>query len=185
MPSGWLNVPHCRQELNHSCMAACVRMVLAQHGRSVPEADLRQLLGTKLSGTAARNLTAVASLGFDVQLTPSNLTHLRDVLAAGLPPIVFLNTGSLNTGRWTAPTWQWWSASTIPGSISMIRSATAHPRRRLWRLSCKHGRPTDTSPPSCGRSRESGTRTLYRLSNFCQSRPDHDGIDVFFNRSRS
>jgi ABC-type bacteriocin/lantibiotic exporter with double-glycine peptidase domain len=94
MPSGWLNVPHCKQEFNPSCMAACVRMVFSQHGRSVPEADLRQLLGTKLSGTPARNLTAVASLGFDVQLSPSNLTRLRDALAAGLPPIVFLDTWS-------------------------------------------------------------------------------------------
>jgi ABC-type bacteriocin/lantibiotic exporter with double-glycine peptidase domain len=79
-------------------MAACARMVLAQHERTLSEADLRQLLGTKLSGTPARNLTALASLGFDVQLGPSNLTRLSDALAAGLPPIVFLDTGPL--GYW-------------------------------------------------------------------------------------
>jgi ABC-type bacteriocin/lantibiotic exporter with double-glycine peptidase domain len=47
MPSAWLNVPHCKQELNYSCMAACVRMVLAHHGRPLAEAELRQLLDTR------------------------------------------------------------------------------------------------------------------------------------------
>ena len=40
MPSSWLNVPHFRQEHDYSCVAACVRMVLAHYG------DLRT---TKLS----------------------------------------------------------------------------------------------------------------------------------------
>jgi ABC-type bacteriocin/lantibiotic exporter with double-glycine peptidase domain len=70
-------------------------MVLAQHERTVPEADLRQLLDSKQSGTPARNLTAVACLGFDVQLGASNLTRLGDALEVGLPPIVFLDTGPL------------------------------------------------------------------------------------------
>ena len=29
MPSSWLNVPHFRQELDASCVAACVRAVLS------------------------------------------------------------------------------------------------------------------------------------------------------------
>jgi ABC-type bacteriocin/lantibiotic exporter with double-glycine peptidase domain len=96
MPSGWLNVPHFKQAFNYSCLASCVRMVLAHHGQSLPEADLRQLLETKPSGTRAGNLTAVASLGFHVRLDASNLAQLRDAVTAGLPPIVFLDTGALD-----------------------------------------------------------------------------------------
>jgi ABC-type bacteriocin/lantibiotic exporter with double-glycine peptidase domain len=95
MPTGWLNVPHYKQEFNYSCVAACVRMVLAHHGHIVLEADFRQLLDTKPSGTPARNLSRVATLGFDVQLASSNLAGLRAALASGLPPIVFLDTGTL------------------------------------------------------------------------------------------
>jgi ABC-type bacteriocin/lantibiotic exporter with double-glycine peptidase domain len=76
-------------------MAACARMVLACLGQDLPEVDLRQLLQTKPSGTPARNLTALASLGFDEQLGPCNLARLRDAVTAGLPPIVFLDTGAL------------------------------------------------------------------------------------------
>src|SRR5947209_3869075 len=84
------------QEHNYSYLAACVRMVLAHHGRSLLEEELRQLLNTQPHGTPARNLTAVASLGVDVRLRSSNLAQLRDALAAGLPPIVFLDTVSLD-----------------------------------------------------------------------------------------
>jgi ATP-binding cassette subfamily B protein len=96
MPNGWLNVPHFKQEFNYSCIPACVRMVLAYHGRDLSEADLRALLGTGSHGTPARNLMAVASLGFDVQLGPANLSQLRDALTAGLAPIVFVDTGPLD-----------------------------------------------------------------------------------------
>ena len=33
MPSGWLSVPHFQQELEYSCVAACVRIVLATSER--------------------------------------------------------------------------------------------------------------------------------------------------------
>jgi ABC-type bacteriocin/lantibiotic exporter with double-glycine peptidase domain len=71
-------------------------MVLAFHGRPSSEADLRQLLGTGPSGTPARNVFRVASLGFDVQLVPSNVALLATALAAGTPPIVFFETGPLD-----------------------------------------------------------------------------------------
>jgi ABC-type bacteriocin/lantibiotic exporter with double-glycine peptidase domain len=96
MPNISLSVPHFKQELEFSCVAACVRMVLAFHGRPCSEADLRQLLGTGPSGTPARNLLRVASLGFDVQLVPSNMALLEAALAAGVPPIVFFETAPLD-----------------------------------------------------------------------------------------
>jgi ABC-type bacteriocin/lantibiotic exporter with double-glycine peptidase domain len=65
-------------------------------GRILAEAELRQLLDTRADGTRARNLTAIASLGFEVQLDSANLSQLREALAAGLPPIVFVDTGPLD-----------------------------------------------------------------------------------------
>ena len=96
MPKGWLNVPHFRQEVNYSCVAACVRMVLAHYGRNESEANVRQLLGTTSRGTRAANVTNVVQLGFDVRFGTSNLLQLRATLAANVPPIIFLLTGTLD-----------------------------------------------------------------------------------------
>jgi ABC-type bacteriocin/lantibiotic exporter with double-glycine peptidase domain len=74
-------------------------MVLAYHGRAISEAEVRQLLDTRPHGTKARNLTVVASLRFDVLLGAGNLAQLRDLLAAGLPSIAFVDTGPLD--YWT------------------------------------------------------------------------------------
>ena len=66
-----LNVPHHKQEQKFSCLAACVRMVLAHYGHTCSEAELRQLLHTDPLGTRARDVLGVASfasLGVDVQL---------------------------------------------------------------------------------------------------------------------
>jgi ABC-type bacteriocin/lantibiotic exporter with double-glycine peptidase domain len=96
MPNGWLNVPHFKQEFNYSCVAACVRMVLAHYGHSKSEGDLRQLLGTTPHGTRAVSVSRVAPLGFDVQFGASNLLRLQATLAANVPSIVFLLTGALD-----------------------------------------------------------------------------------------
>lgn len=96
MPVVSLTVPHCKQEQRSSCLAACVRMVLAHYGHICSENELRQLLGTGSQGTRARDVARVASLGFDVQLRFSSLADLGAALIAGNPPIVFLDTGSLD-----------------------------------------------------------------------------------------
>ena len=95
MPSSWLNVPHFRQELEYACVAACARMVLAHYGDVRTEAELRSLLDTRPTGTPARNVMRLSSSEFEVYLRPSNLAELQQVLAAGQPPIVFLQTGGL------------------------------------------------------------------------------------------
>ena len=76
MPNGWLNVPHFRQEFNYSCVAACVRMVMAHYGRNESEDNVRQPLGTTSRGTRAANVTNVAQLGFNVRFGASNLPQL-------------------------------------------------------------------------------------------------------------
>ena len=96
MQNGWFNVPHFRQEFNYSCVAACVRMVMAHDGCNESEDNMRQLLGTRPRGTRAANVTNVAQLGFDVRFGVSNLSQLQAMLAANVPPIIFLLTGALD-----------------------------------------------------------------------------------------
>ena len=90
MPSSWLNVPHFQQELEYSCVAARVRIVLAHFGDVRTEAELRSLLDTQPTGTRAGNVMRLSGSGFEVYLRPSNLLELQQVLAANQPPIVFL-----------------------------------------------------------------------------------------------
>jgi ABC-type bacteriocin/lantibiotic exporter with double-glycine peptidase domain len=71
-------------------------MVLAHHGQPHSEAEVRQHLGTGPHGTPARNLFLVGSLGFDVQVETATLAQLAAALAAGVPPIVFLETSFLD-----------------------------------------------------------------------------------------
>ena len=95
MPSSWLNVPHFQQELEYSCVAAGVRMVLAYYGDIRSEAELRLLLDTQPTGTRAGNLMRLSGSAFEVYLRPSNLVELERVLADNQPSIVFLQTGNL------------------------------------------------------------------------------------------
>jgi hypothetical protein len=66
MPSNSLNVPHFPQELDSSCVAACVRMVLAHYGDVRSEADLRMLLDTQPTGTRAGNVMRLSGSAFEV-----------------------------------------------------------------------------------------------------------------------
>jgi ABC-type bacteriocin/lantibiotic exporter with double-glycine peptidase domain len=95
MPSSWLNVPHFQQEHDYSCVAACLRMVLAHYGDSRTEADLRSLLDTQPTGTRAGNVMRLSGSAFEVSLRPSNLVELQKGLGDHQPAIVFLKTGPL------------------------------------------------------------------------------------------
>jgi ABC-type bacteriocin/lantibiotic exporter with double-glycine peptidase domain len=96
MPSNSLNVPHFQQELEYSCVATCVRMVLAHYGDVRSEADLRTLLDTQPTGTRAGNVMRPSGPAFEVYLRPSNLAELQAVLTDNQPVIVFLKTGGLD-----------------------------------------------------------------------------------------
>src|SRR5262245_7043952 len=95
MPSSWLNVPHFQQEFDYSCVAACIRMVLAHCGDVRTEAELRSLLDTQPTGTRAGNVMRLSGPDWEVFLRPSNLAELQKVLSDNQPPIVFLQTGAL------------------------------------------------------------------------------------------
>jgi ABC-type bacteriocin/lantibiotic exporter with double-glycine peptidase domain len=74
-------------------------MVLAHLGKVHSEAELRNLLGTGPDGTRARNLLSLSTLDIDTQLEPMNFSQLTEALAAGTPPLVFVETGLL--GYWS------------------------------------------------------------------------------------
>src|SRR2546428_9599499 len=95
-PIASLNVPHFKQNMGASCTPACVRMVLAYYGRTYSEGELAQALGTGPRGTPARNVERLAALGFDVEVKFSDAAELAAALAAGTPPLVYLDTGSLD-----------------------------------------------------------------------------------------
>jgi ABC-type bacteriocin/lantibiotic exporter with double-glycine peptidase domain len=95
-PIASLNVPHYKQEQGASCTAACVRMVLAYCVRTYLEDELRRMLRTGPRGTPARNIANITSLGFNVDLKFSDAAELAAALLAGTPPIVYLETGSLD-----------------------------------------------------------------------------------------
>ena len=69
-PIASLSVPHYKQEWSYSCVAACVRMVLAHYGQLRTEEEIRQLLGTGPHGTRARAILQVAPLGFTSSSAP-------------------------------------------------------------------------------------------------------------------
>jgi hypothetical protein len=70
-------------------------MVLAHYGDVRTEADLRTLLDTQPTGTSARNVMRLSGPELEVYLRPSNRLELQQALAAGQPPVVFLQTGAL------------------------------------------------------------------------------------------
>jgi ABC-type bacteriocin/lantibiotic exporter with double-glycine peptidase domain len=94
-----MNVPHFQQELDYSCLAACVRMVLAFYGSTHTESELRGLLKTRPGGTSPANvLFRLPSLGFTAELPDASLSYLREQVQAEHPCIVHV---------WTPPLPHW------------------------------------------------------------------------------
>ena len=56
MPRYSIPVPHRQQELDYSCVPACVRMLLAFHGKECSEQELRILFKTRIGGTSTANV---------------------------------------------------------------------------------------------------------------------------------
>lgn len=97
-----MNVPHFEQELHYSCLPACVRMVLAYYGRTVPEAELRTLLKTRVSGTSpVQVMLRLPEIGVDAVVQMASLSVLQQHLENGRPCIVHL---------WTEPLPYWQDA---------------------------------------------------------------------------
>jgi ABC-type bacteriocin/lantibiotic exporter with double-glycine peptidase domain len=94
-----MHVPHFKQELDYSCLAACVRMILAFHRKDYSESDLRKLLKTRMGGTSpARLIWQLPILGFEALVETGSLQSLSEHLNVGQPCIVHV---------WTLPLPHW------------------------------------------------------------------------------
>ena len=87
------------QELQSSCVAACVRMVLGGLGAQVAEMAVRHLIGhTRLGASLTTAQMQLRTAGATVFLhTDWSLDDLRDTLRAGYHPIVGVERHLLGT----------------------------------------------------------------------------------------
>lgn len=103
MPGNYLALPHLSQEQPFTCTPACVRMVLAYHGRDLPERDIALRLDTDDTGTRFRNIANVASLGCRVHFGTGTLADLQAVSGSGMPLIARIKT--MHLPRYPLPPW--------------------------------------------------------------------------------
>lgn len=92
MPERFLNVPHHPQAADHTCLPACLRMVLAYHGMEKSEEELADLLETDFTGTAAARVHRLARYGFLTVLYEATWEDLQRYLEMGLPCIALVYT---------------------------------------------------------------------------------------------
>ena len=91
-----LKIPHYEQELNNSCLPACVRMILAYFGIEKSEQSVRILLKTKPAGTNPINLSNLKNWDINAILSFSNLDQLQNYILQEHPAIALLWTGILS-----------------------------------------------------------------------------------------
>lgn len=92
-----LNVPHYPQETDGLCLPACIQMVLAYWGISIPQKELARRLGTRPHiGTPHRRITHLQFTGLTIHhAADGDLATLRDYLSRAIPLIVFVQTADL------------------------------------------------------------------------------------------
>lgn len=91
-----MNVPHFQQELDYSCLPACVCMVLAYYGEQRPETDLRRLLKTRVTGTSPANvMIRLPDIGFQAIVMDASRFELRRRINLGEPCVVHVWTAAL------------------------------------------------------------------------------------------
>lgn len=92
-------VPHRPQEQPNSCLAACVRMILAYYGLEKSESELRRILRTRGMGTSpARVMIELPRLGFLAMVLDGSFDLLAEYLRSDCPCIIHL---------WTEPLTAW------------------------------------------------------------------------------
>jgi len=102
MPKIFIPVPHLQQELDYSCVPACVRMVLAFHGTQVSESQLRALFKTRPGGTSIANvLLQLPELGHTASVYSASLFELEQLVEAQVPCIVQVWTEYISYWRET------------------------------------------------------------------------------------
>ena len=91
-----LKIPHCKQESDHSCLPACIKMVLSYFGVQKREQEIRSLLKTRPAGTNPLNVVRLRKWNLEASVTFSNLEELKSYLIQKKPPIVLLWSGKLS-----------------------------------------------------------------------------------------
>ncbi len=100
MPKSFIPVPHLQQELDYSCVPACVRMVLAFYGLQVSESQLRALFKTRPGGTSAANvLLRLPELGYTASVYTASFFEMARLVGEGMPCIVQVWTEHLSYWR--------------------------------------------------------------------------------------
>lgn len=90
-----LNISHFQQRSRSDCLAACVMMALSEIDLDIAYKDLIQLLRISDAGAPYSHLHYLEKVGFNVTLERGDLAILKNHLAHGIPPIVFVNTSEL------------------------------------------------------------------------------------------
>jgi ABC-type bacteriocin/lantibiotic exporter with double-glycine peptidase domain len=97
-----LKLPLFRQEQPHTCLPACIRIILAHWGRQHTEAELARVCGSvPVWGTLpAEAIDGLESLGYRaLWFENAKLERLIELLDQGWPVIVFLRAADLPHGR--------------------------------------------------------------------------------------
>ncbi len=97
-----LDLPVFAQEHTWTCLPACIRMVLAYHGKSYSESDIATACRTvPLRGTQPENaLEGLEKLGYRaLWFEDTDLQRLVDLVDHRWPVIVFLRSSDLPHGK--------------------------------------------------------------------------------------
>ena len=95
MPADYLPVPHLEQTTDGGCLPACVAMILAHLKEPVDQGRLARLFDTQEFGTVAPRIHKLTDWGYATTYQSGSLATLQNLLASGVPPIVFVWTGGL------------------------------------------------------------------------------------------
>lgn len=95
-----LRVPYFRQEKNTNCGVACVRMVLAVHGKVVSESELEEACETSwLGNTCGEIVAGIKKLGFNAEeVDHITIKYLSSQLEKKYPMIALIDPAVLYGG---------------------------------------------------------------------------------------
>jgi ABC-type bacteriocin/lantibiotic exporter with double-glycine peptidase domain len=97
-----MNLPLYHQEQPHTCLPACIRIVLAYKGKEHTEAELAEVCGSvPIWGTlSSEAVDGLEGLGYQaLWFENADLERLLELLAQDWPVIVFLRAADLPHGR--------------------------------------------------------------------------------------
>jgi ABC-type bacteriocin/lantibiotic exporter with double-glycine peptidase domain len=97
--SDLLSLPHFQQSAEGSCLAACVRMVLAHLSLERSESDISRLLGVQPFGVPSFAVRQLGAWGLRVVYREWSVPQLLSALEADQPVIIFVRTGFLDYWR--------------------------------------------------------------------------------------